>query len=186
MDGKMSNQPRVAKVLAVLLVSMTAAATVLLALGNNPPKAGPFNLSSYYRLDSVEQVLKSNAPQSTGRWNRIEVYYSGTKAGNLQQLASLKGLSKSADLNFHFCICNGLGDNDGQIQATEKWERQWSAIPDNNWYGTPQAIRICVIADGQNNSPTGFQLKRAEALADKLSRQFEIQPGAVFYPGNWR
>jgi len=182
----MSNQPRVAKVLAVLLVSMTAAATVLLALGNNPPKAGPFCLSSYYRLDSVEEALKSNAPQLVDRWNRIEVYYSGTKAGNLQQLASLKGLSTQADSNFHFCICNGLGNNDGQIQATEKWKRQWSVISDNNWYGTPQTIRICVIADGENNLPTGFQLKRTEALCDRLSRQFDIRPNTVFYPSNWR
>jgi hypothetical protein len=182
----MSNQPRVAKVLAALLVSMTTAAIVLLALGNNPPKAGPFCLSSYYRLDSIEHVLKSNAPQSDDRWNRIEVYYSGTKAGNLQQLASLKGISSPADLNFHFCICNGLGENDGNILATEKWVRQWSVIPDNTWYGTPQTIRVCVIADGESNLPTGFQLKRTEALVESLLRKFDIQPDSVFYPGNWR
>ncbi|MHC4758225.1 MAG: peptidoglycan recognition protein family protein [Planctomycetota bacterium] len=182
----MSNQPRVAKVLATLLVSMTAAATVLLALGNNPPKAGPFCLSSYYRLNSVEKVLKSNAPQSIDRWNRVEVCYSGTKAGNLEQLSSLKGLSGKTDLNFHFCICNGLGNKDGHIQTTEKWKRQWSAIPDNTWYGTPQTIRICVIADVENSLPTGFQLKRTEALVEELCRQFDIQPDNVFYPGNWR
>jgi hypothetical protein len=182
----MSNQPRVAKVLASLLVSMTAAATILLALGNNPPQAGPFCLASYYRLDPVEAVMKTNAPQSKSRWNRIEVYYSGTKAGNLQQLSSLKGLSTKANLNFHFCICNGLGNSNGHIQATEKWERQWSATPDNAWYGSPQTIRICVIADGHNNLPTEVQLKRTEALVEKLCRQFDLQSDTVFYPGNWR
>jgi len=181
----MSNQPRVAKVLAALLVSMTTGAIVLLCLGNNPPQAGPFCLASYYRLDPVEAVLKINAPQSASRWNRIEVYFSATRAGNLQQLASLKGLSTKAELNFHFCICNGLGNIDGHIQATEKWKRQWSAVPDNTWYGSPQTIRICIISDGEYNLPTDFQIKRTEALVEKLCRSFKIQPQAVFYPGTW-
>jgi hypothetical protein len=41
----MSKQPRVVKVLAALLVSMTVGAFVLMALGNNPPSAGPFCLA---------------------------------------------------------------------------------------------------------------------------------------------
>ena len=114
----MSNQPRVARVLAALLISMTAGAIVLMALENNPPSAGPFCLSSYYRLDPVEQAVISRAAQSPGRWNCIEIYYSGTKAGNIEQLAALSGLAAPQDINCHFVICNGLGGGDGQIQAT--------------------------------------------------------------------
>ena len=55
----MSNQPRVAKVLAALLVSMTAGAIVLMVLGSNPPSGGPFSLSTYYRLNSVDHVMRS-------------------------------------------------------------------------------------------------------------------------------
>ena len=106
---RVSNQPRISKVLAVLLVSMTAGATVLMALSGNPPTAGPFCLSSYYRLDPIEKVIKSRAAQSPNRWNSIEIYFSGTKAGNIEQLASLEGLSNSAQLNCHFLVCNGLG-----------------------------------------------------------------------------
>ena len=85
----MSDQPRVAKVLAALLVSMTIGAVLLMALGNNAPLAGPFCLSSYYRLDPVEAAISSQAAQSPNRWKNIEVYYSRTKAGNISQLASL-------------------------------------------------------------------------------------------------
>jgi len=179
----MSSQPRVTKVLAVLLVSMTMGAIVLMALGNNPPSEGPFCLSSYYRLDSVEETIHSRACQTPGRWSYIEIYYSGTRAGNIEQLASLSGRVSPEDLNCHFVVCNGLGGSDGQIQTTEKWQRQWSIIPSRTWYGSGQAIRICAIADGKIASPTDCQLKRIEALVEGLCRKFNIQPESVYYPG---
>ncbi len=183
----MPNQPRVAKVLAALLVSMTVGAIVLMALGDNPPSAGPFCLSSYLRLDPVEEAIRSRSSQSPDRWRRIEVYYSGTKAGNVEQLASLRGLSDHEDINCHFVICNGLGGGDGQIQPTEKWQRQWSIIPGQTWYGTSQTIRICIIADPpQRAYPTDCQIKRVETLVESLCRKFDVVAESVFYPGDWR
>ena len=182
----MSNQPRVAKVLGALLISMTAGAVVLMALGNNPPSAGPFCLASYYRLDPVEKAIRSQAAQSPSRWNSIEIYYSGTKAGNIEQLASLMGLASPEDINCHFCLCNGLGGSDGQIQPTEKWQRQWSIIPGRTWYGNRQTIRICIIADGETARPTDFQIKRTEELVEQLQRKFDIQPDAIYYPSDWQ
>ena len=182
----MSNQPRVAKVLAALLISMTLGAIVLMALGNNPPSAGPFCLSSYYRLDPIEKAISSQAAQSHYRWNCIEIYYSNTKAGNIEQLASLSGLSSPEDINYHFVICNGLGADDGQIQPTEKWQRQWSIVPGQTWYDSSQTIRICVIADDKTIRPTNLQIKRVEALVEALSRKFNIQPDYIYYPSNWK
>lgn len=184
-DERMSNQPRVAKVLLSLLVSMTIGALILMALRETPPSAGAFELSSYYRLDPIRDALASEAAQSPMRWNSIEVYYSGTKAGNIEQLASLRGLASSQDLNFHFCVCNGLGGHDGQIQTTQKWQKQWSSIPGHTWYGSSQTIRICVISDGIVQ-PTDFQIKRTETLIDGLCRKFDISPRSVYYPTNWR
>ncbi len=180
----MSNQPRVAKVLAALLVSMTAGAIILMALGNNPPSAGPFCLSSYYRLDPIEKAVSSKASQFPTRWNCIEIFYSGTKAGNVKQLTSLNGLASPDDLNFHFVICNGLGGSDGQIQSTEKWQSQWSIIPGRTWYGSGQTIRICIIADGRTARPTDLQRKRLDSLVGALCRKFDIQPRYAYYPNN--
>jgi hypothetical protein len=182
----MSNQPRVAKVLAALLVSMTAGAMVLMALGNNPPSAGPFCLSSYYRLDPIEEAILSRAAQSPGRWDSVEIYYSGTKAGNVEQLASLSGLAGPEDSDCHFCICNGLGGSDGQIQPTEKWQKQWSIVPSRTWYGSGQTIRICIIADSRTARQTDSQIKRTEALVEGLCRKFDIKPEHIYYPGDWQ
>lgn len=165
---------------------MTLGAIVLMALSGNPPSAGPFCLSSYYRLDPIEKTISSEMAQSPNRWNCIEIYYSATNAGNVEQLASLSGLTSPEDLNCHFVICNGLGAGDGQIQSTEKWQRQWSIVPGQTWYGTSQTIRICVIAAGETGSPTNLQIKRAEALIEALSRKFNIQPEYIYYPGNWK
>jgi len=182
----MSYQPRVARVLAALLISMTAGAVILMALGNHPPSAGPFSLASFRNLNPVEEAIKPRSAQFPGRWNCIEIYYSGTKAGNIEQLASLNGLASPEDINCHFCICNGLGGSDGQIQPTEKWQRQWSIIPSRTWYGTSQTIRICIIADGKTVRPTDFQIKRTEALVEGLCRKFDIQPESIYYPSDWQ
>ncbi len=126
----MSKQPRVVKVLAALLVSMTVGAFVLMALGNNPPSAGPFCLAAYYRLDSVDHAIQSKACQSPHRWNSIEIYFSGTKRGSLEQPAG------AVDMNCHFLICNGAGGDNGEIQASESWQKQWSLRPSRTWQGS--------------------------------------------------
>lgn len=182
----MPNQPRVAKVLAALLVSMTFGAIVLMVLGDNPPSAGPFCLSSYLHLDPVERSIHSRAAQSPERWSRIEIYYSDTKAGNIEQLASLGGLASPEDINCHFVVCNGLGGGDGQIQPTEKWQRQWSILPGRTWYGTSQTIRICVIADGKKTFPTDCQIKRIEQLVEGLGRKFGVGADSIYYPSGWQ
>lgn len=185
-ETDMSNQPRVARVLVVLLVSMTTGAVVLMALGNHPPSAGPFCLSTYYRLDPVRETICSRVVQAPARWESIEVYYSGTNAGNIEQLASLSGVASSDDINCHFVVCNGLGGSDGQIQASEKWQEQWSVIPDHTWYGSSRTIRICLVADGKSVRPTNSQIKRTEALIEAVAMKFSVPASQIFYPANWR
>ena len=185
-DEAMPNQARVAKVLATLLASMTIGAIVLMALGHNPPSAGPFSLWTYYRLDPVKKAVSSRTVQSKDNWNRIEIYYSSTKSGNIEQLASLKGLANPEDINCHFCLYNGFGGSDGQIQQTEKWQKQRSAISDNTWNGSDKTIRICIIADGKTTHPTDCQLKRIQVLVEALCKKFYIPFTSIDYPSEWR
>jgi hypothetical protein len=181
-DEVMPNQARVAKVLATLLASMTVGAIILMALGHNPPSAGPFSLWTYYCLDPVNKAISSRSIQSKDNWNSIEIYYSGTKAGNLEQLASLNGLANPDDVNCHFCIYNGFGGSDGQIQTTKKWQQQLPASS----IGNDKTIRICIIADGKTKHPTDCQLKRIQVLVDALCKKFQIQLRSINYPSEWR
>jgi len=178
----MPNQARVAKVLATLLASMTIGAIVLMALGHNPPSAGPFSLWTYYRLDPVKKAISSQVAQSADNWNNIQIYYSNSAAGNIEQLASLNGLANSDDINCHFCVYNGFGGSDGQIQTTKKWQRQSSATSASS----DKTIRICIIADGKTKHPTDCQLKRIQVLVDALCKKFHIQFRSIDYPSEWR
>ena len=199
----MKKHSRETKVLVVLGVSIILAAIILNALGHNPPSAGAFCLSRYYRLGSVKKAIRSHADHLLGRWSQIEIYYSGTESGNIE---SAFGGSRDMGgddhinpdreknekvfpdrdtayngINCHFVICNGHIGYDGQILPTEKWQRQSSVI---NY--SKQTIRICVIVDDKAKIPTDFQIKRAEALVEKLCRKFNIQPESIRYPDDWQ
>ncbi len=196
----MATHSREKKVLVVLGISITFGAIILNALGHNPPSAGAFCLSRYNRLGSVKKAILSRADQSLKRWSQIEIYYSGTESGNIESAYGVLGGVGSPEhinpdrkqnekvsnvVNCHFVICNGNGGRDGQIQATEKWERQSSGLPlvgTVDETTTDQTIYICVIADGEAVSATDFQIKRTEALVEELSRKFNIQPDSIRYP----
>jgi len=182
----MSAQTRSVKVFAAALISVTIGAVILKTLGNNPISAGAFSLSDYYRLEPIEKVFSSRVARFSSCWNRIQIYYSGTKAGNVEQLAALNGLAGPENINCHFVICNGLGGSDGQIQPTEKWQRQWLIIPDRSSCDVGRTIRLCIIADDKIARPTDCQIKRTEALVEGLSRKFNIQFASIYYPDNWR
>jgi len=208
----MTTSSRETKVIVILGASITLGAVILNILGHNPPSAGAFCLSRYYRLGSVKKALLSRAAQSPGRWSRVEIHFSGTarlsspktESGNIK--SAYVGLSDvsspehinpvreqnekvSNGVNCHFVICNGNGGRDGQILSTEKWQRQSpisALVPAAGETTTDQTIYICVIADGKAVSATDFQIKRTDALVEELSRKFNIQPESIRYPDDWQ
>ncbi len=163
---------------------MTAGAAILMALDNKSISAGAFSLASYSSLGPISSVVASRQAVSADRWNRIEIFYSNTDGGNIEQIASLSGLSSSDDVNFHFLVCNSLGALDGQIEATQKWRNQWSALAGGTWYGTSKTIRICVIGR-KKGVVSGYQLTRIAELTNMLSRKFNILQSQIFYPDHW-
>lgn len=181
----MTSQPRAARILICLVVAMTAGAAILMALDHQSISAGAFSLASYSSLGSIDDIIAVKEPAKNDRWDKIEVFYSNTKGGDTSQLASLSGLTSADDLNFHFLVCNSLGAIDGQIQPTEKWLNQWSAIPSGIWYGSSATIRICVIGDGRAKA-SDYQVSRAEELIQALSRKFNVSTSNISYPKGWQ
>jgi len=184
-------ESREAKVFAALAISMTVGVVILQSLGNNPPSAGAFCLSKYTRAVPVEEAVLSRAVQPRGLWGSIEIYYSGTMSGNIQQLAFLSGLGNPEDINCHYVICNGLGAGDGQIQPTERWQKQEQVNRD--WLSHElqssnggHAILICVIADVKDARPTRMQIKVTEELVKGLCRKFDIKSEFIHYPDDWK
>jgi hypothetical protein len=181
----MSGQPRAARILIYLVVSMTTGAAILMVLDRQSISAGAFSLASYSSLGPINDIIATREAVKEDRWDKIEVFYSSSRGGNINQLASLSGLASAEDLNFHFLVCNSLGAIDGQIQATEKWLNQWSALPGGVWYGSSTTIRICVIGEGKNKA-SDYQISRTEELIHALSRRFDIGPKKITYPEGWQ
>ena len=194
----MTAQSRQTKVLVALLVSIVLCTIILNVLGYNPPSAGAFCLSQYYRLVPVEKLIRSREVQRPRYWKWIEIYYSEgdsdvrvASGSNIQveQSGSLSSVSDQEDIDCHFIIYNGLTGHDGQIKPTEKWNRQLPANRPavNNKRQARQnekTIYISIVTSVQNPRPTNFQIKRAEVLAEELCREFNIQSESILYPDN--
>lgn len=204
----MSAHSREKKVLVILGISITLGTIILNALGHNPPSAGAFCLSRYYRLGSVKKAILSYDNQSQKQWSQIEIDYSRTESDNIEQLALLSKADSPEQINpnrekneevfngvnYHFIICNGKVGQDGLIQPTEKWQRQSPITAGQNMNDgqvfseilTDQTIYICVIADNESTLATDCQIKRTEELVEELCRQFNIQPESISYPDSWQ
>jgi hypothetical protein len=190
----MAVQSRQTKVLVALLASIIAGALVLNALGYNPPSAGAFCLSRYYRLAPVEKAVACEAATYRGRWRRIEIFCTaepregpGGQASGGQERRTADGV----DANYHFVIYNGRSGRDGYIEATEYWKKQWSVIPPSHDgiqpdRGDALTIFIFLVTDGKTDRATDFQVKRSEALVEELCRRFDIRPESIHYPDSWR
>ena len=196
----MTVQSRQTKVLVALLVSIVLCTIILNALGHNPPSAGAFCLSQYYRLVPVEKLIRSREVQRPRYWKWIEIYYSEGGSGDrvasgsnmqVEQSGSLSNVSGQEEIDCHFIIYNGLTGHDGQIKPTEKWNRQLPANrpADSNKRRArqnEQTIYISIVTNGQNPQFTNFQIKRAEVLADELCREFNIKSESILYPDSRR
>lgn len=190
----MNKHSREKKVLLILGISITLGALILNSLGYNPPSAGAFCLSRYYLLGSVDKSIVSRVEQYPERWNKIEVNYSGTNSGNIEQLNQLNEVESLEHLNSHFIVCNGNGGHDGLIQPTEYWQSQSSVNPaqicdSEQVFGvtsTEKTIYICVIADNETSFPTNFQITRTEELVGRLCTKFNIQTESVRFPDSWQ
>ena len=170
----MTKQTRTFNVLVALIASMTVGGLVLMALDNHIPLAGAYSLSSYLRLDPIEQVTLRPITGRAASWEAIEVFYSKTGSGSAEQLA-LAGQG-----NLHFVVCNGKGAADGQIQYSGQWKQQ---RPFDSRAGL---IRVCVISDSRKSPVSDSQFQRTNDLVESLSRTFNIQTSRISYPSNWQ
>ena len=210
MESVMTLHSRETKVLVILGVSIMLGAVVLNILGYNPPSAGAFCLSRYNRLDPVEKAILSRAAQYPKRWNQIEIFYSNAESEGIRPLSPLNSVNEPELMNCHFIICNGRIGYDGQIQSTEKWQRQLLVVLEQDQNSRPgltstsfgrlkssnaserlisgngKTIRICVLADPEAEPPTNCQIKRTEALVERLCKKFFIQPESIRFPNNWQ
>lgn len=171
-DVRMNDQGRLAKVMLVLVVSMTAGALVLLSLQGNPIKPMPFSLSSQSRLTSADTALGTEIGIEQDRWQGIEVSYCASESC----LSSSLGLTGEMALRYHFVISDGTEGRDGQIYASNRWVKQLTCLNPSRGSYNGQAIRICLmVKDPQNPLSSSKQMRQLEALVMSLSKHCRIE-----------
>ena len=182
----MEKRTRTVKVWVSLMAAMTVGALALMALDSQPLSAGAFSLATYTSLNPIEEVTLPLPGATTLNWNAVQVYYSQTATGSIEDLAEVNHLNSAEDVNFHFIVHNGTGKDNGLIRSTHKWRTQKPCLPGGNWYGPSGTIRICVIADGITTMPSASQMKRTADLIESLARKFNLSPEQFSYPYNWQ
>lgn len=155
---------------------MTVGAIVLLAMDHQKISGGGFSLASFQRLDTVDHSLKSDDGTQKLGWNSIEITYSHTVGGNIENIALAQGILTPTDADFHFLIGNGDGAPDGGIISSHRWNRQISCA-DNS-----KTIKIVIVSDGMKVRPTDTQIKRLSKLISTLSRQYGISSKDIVCP----
>ena len=149
--------------------TLTATSALLLALA--PPPIT--NETSYDNLwaadgDGARQMTDAlfNTPTAVKaeRWKYIYVHQSNTPTGNAMTL--------SGD---HFVIGNGYGLQDGQIQLSQRWNKQIAAAPPTGLASIdPTCVSICLVGNLNAVPPTSSQMQRLNELVAALQGQLAI------------
>lgn len=162
----MVNHGRLAKVIILLMLSMTGGALLLLTLEGKPIKPMPFSLSSQVRLPSVELTLGTENGIDRDRWRDIEISYHS----NNGYLSDEFGLSGPLAREYHFVISDGSGGHDGEIYASHRWTKQLTCEQSPGAFANPDTIRICLLGDAKTRQSTPRQIRQLEILVKSLDR----------------
>lgn len=174
--GKKSKQANRRVVVFVTLVSvLTLTSALLLALAPAPLK--PDSSSSLFAVDtpeSMDTVFQTQVGAKAGRWKYIYIHQSRTANGSATTLAP------DGDPRDHFVIGNGQGAVDGEVQVSQRWNEQTSALPPAGASKIdPGCISICLVGDFDRTMPTAMQLRRLGQLVTALQGRLDVPASEV-------
>ncbi|MEO6434738.1 MAG: peptidoglycan recognition family protein, partial [Tepidisphaeraceae bacterium] len=165
-------------VFSTLMGVLSLTSALLMALA--PAPLVPDAAVSLFAVDeprSMDVVFETRTPVPAGRWKYVFIHHSQTAAGNAFTLGQGAGPAGVGD---HFVIGNGDGCMDGEIQLTQRWNHQQTALPPAGANKIdPACISICLVGDFDRMIPTQPQLRRLALLIGTLQGQLHIGADAV-------
>ena len=158
------------------VLSVTSALMMALA----PAPLTPDAATSLFAVDhprSMDAIFVTRTPVPAGRWKYIFIHHSQTPSGNAFTLGQPNGPAGAGD---HFVIGNGDGLVDGEIQLTQRWNNQQTALPPAGASKIDDAcISICLVGDFDRTIPTPTQFRRLAQLVGALQGQLHIRAEGV-------
>jgi hypothetical protein len=173
---KSKRRQRKIVVFSTLLGVLTLTSVLLMVL--EPAPITPDAAASLFAVDeprSMDAIYETKIPVPANRWRYIYIHHSRTAAGNALTLGQDTG-----GVGDHFVIGNGDGCMEGEIQISQRWNQQQSALPPAGANTIdPACISICVVGDFDSTVPTRTQVRRLTQLVNSLQGQLHIDPSQV-------
>ena len=173
---KSQRRQRKIVVFSTLLGVLSLTSALLMAL--EPAPITPDAASSLFAVDeprSMDAIFETAAPVPANRWKYIYIHHSRTPAGNALTLGQ-----NTNGVGDHFVIGNGDGCMEGEIQISQRWNQQLSAMPPAGANTIdPACISICVVGDFDSTVPTRTQVRRLTQLVNALQGQLHIDSSKV-------
>ena len=173
--GWSAGRRRVVVFLSLLCV-LTLTSLLLQAMARSPmqPDAAD-TLFVYNPGDSIDAIFRMQVPVLPARWQYLYIHQSKTTGGNALMLGN-----SPEGVGDHFIIGNGDGLVDGELQISQLWNHQQSAIsPSGNLKVQPNCVSICLVGDFDRKPPTPMQLGRLGQLVQALQARSRIPASRV-------
>ena len=159
-----------------LLAVLTLTTLLLQAMAHSPMRPDAADtLFAYGTGDSIDGIFHMQSPIQPARWQYIYIHHSKTSGGNALSLGD--GIQGIGD---HFVIGNGDGLVDGELQISQRWNHQQSALaPAGNLVVEPSCVSICLVGDFDRKPPTPMQIGRLGQLVQALQTRCRIPSSRI-------
>jgi hypothetical protein len=173
----MTKSHRKVLVFSTLLGVLSLTSALLMALA--PAPIAPDAASSLFAVSdspaSFDAVFETRSALVTGKWKYVFIHHSHSASGNAITLGEASG-----GVGDHFVIGNGDGCEDGEIQISQRWNQQLSALPPAGANKiNSDCISICLVGDFDSTVPTPTQLRRLGQLVGVLQDRLHVEPSNV-------
>ncbi len=113
-------------------------------------------------------------------WKHLVIHHTATASGDVELIHQMHLQRKDSSgvpwkgIGYHFLIGNGQGMDDGQIEATFRWNEQISGAHAGVGQFNRDGIGICLVGNFELTDPTPAQIRNLIRLIEMLSDRYEI------------
>lgn len=114
------------------------------------------------------------------KWVYVVIHHSATSSGSVESIHNSHVQRKDQQglpwlgIGYHFVIGNGSGMEDGEVEATFRWQQQIHGAHSGSAVHNSNGIGICLIGNFEDQPPTPKQLAAVTDLVGQLTHQYKI------------
>ena len=125
-------------------------------------------------------------------WKYIVIHHSATSGGSVESIHREHSRRRDASgrpwlgIGYHFVVGNGSGMDDGETEATFRWNEQLHGAHSGSVRHNGTGIGICVIGNFEKKQPSRAQTEAIVRLVSQLAREYNISADHIIGHRNIR